>query len=284
MRLPFFLASGFVASETMEGTLPVLRGLRSEGLHTTVDLLGEYVMDRGLAEEGRDTYIRLLRSLAEDKEADVNISIKLSMIGQMIDEDFCLENLQLLLAAARETRGFIRLDMEGTTVLESTLRLFDAAYPEYGDHVGIVLQAYLKRTRTDVERMCDLGARVRLCKGAYKEPPELAYQNMKDIRKLYIENMKLLLTRGNYPAIATHDNRLIEATKAFAWAESIPNDRFEFQMLYQIRPQTQRDICRDGYNMRVYVPFGRNWLPYYSRRLRERKENVFFLLRNLLRR
>lgn len=286
IRLPFILARGFVASETMDGTIPVLRGLRKNGLLTTVDLLGEHVTSRRLANDGRDTYVQLLHALARadgPTAPDRNISIKLSMIGQLVDESFCLDNLRQILDAARATQAFVRLDMEGSAIFDSTLRLFETVFPEYREHVGIVLQAYLKRTRRDIERMCDLQARVRLCKGAYKEPPELAHQSMEVIRKHYIAYMQMLLTRGHYPGIATHDDRLLEATRTFAESEGLSRDTFEFQMLYRFRPQTQLAIAREGYNMRVYVPFGRNWLPYYTRRLRERKENIFFVFNTLFR-
>ncbi|MFQ5572200.1 MAG: proline dehydrogenase family protein [Rhodothermales bacterium] len=287
MKLPFSLARRFVAAETFEGTLPVLTDLKAKGLHTTLDLLGEYVKDRHVAEAARDTYIDLAHTLAE-KHAhhgfDANISIKLSMMGQKIDEAFCLENLRQLLAVAKEKDVFIRLDMEGSDITESTLSLFETVYPEYPDHVGIVLQAYLKRTHQDIERMCELNARVRLCKGAYKEPASLAHQSMEVIRERFVEYMKRLITGARYPGIATHDDLLIQATKEFVTEQGINHDRFEFQMLYGIRPDTQQHIASEGYHMRVYVPYGTQWLPYYTRRLRERKENVWFVLKHLFRR
>ena len=286
IRLPFFLAKGFVAAESLDGAIPVIRRARMDGLHTTVDLLGEHLRDRDMAIAARDQYILLLRALSEERlnsGVDVNISIKLSMIGQVIDEDFCLENLRALLDVARETEGFIRLDMENSEIMESTLRLFDRVYADYPQHIGVVLQAYLKRTRQDVERMCDLGARVRLCKGAYNEPRSIAFQNMDAIRSNFVYCMEKLLHHGNYPAIATHDDHLIGATQAFADNEGIDRDRFEFQMLFGLRPKTQVLIAQQGYNMRVYIPYGNMWLPYYYRRLRERPQNIAFLLRNIFR-
>ena len=283
LRLPFFLAQGFVAAESLEGTLPVIDRMRGQGLLTTVDLLGEHVKQKSRALAGRDTYIRLLQALANSNGLDRNISIKLSMIGQVISEEFCLDNLRAILDVARETSAFVRLDMEDTSLIDSTLALFDATYPDYRNHVGVVLQAYLKRTGRDVERMCDLQTRVRLCKGAYKEPAHLAWQSMSTIRKHFVAHMRMLLQHGRYPAIATHDDLLIEATQSFARSADIAADQFEFQMLFGLRPQTQLLILRQGYNMRVYIPFGDMWLPYYSRRLRERPENILFLLRNLFR-
>ncbi len=283
IRLPFAFARGFVAAETLAGTIPVVRRLNERQLLTTVDLLGEDVTSRDLALKGRDIYIQILRALAAQSGLERNISIKLSMIGQIIDEDFCEENLRVLLDEAHNLSAFIRLDMEGSSTLESTLRIFESVFPDYPAHVGPVLQAYLKRTVDDVDRMCTLGARVRLCKGAYRESPTIALQRMPAVRVQFITCMRKLLLHGNYPAIATHDDTLIRATKTFALSQGIDISNFEFQMLYGLRSQTQEGIVRNGYKMRVYVPYGRMWLPYYVRRLRERPENVSFLLRNILR-
>ena len=284
IRLPFFLAKGFVAAESLKEALPVIGRMRGLGLLTTVDLLGEHMTDEHRALEGRDAYISLLRALANSDGLDRNISIKLSMIGQAIREEFCLDNLRAILDVAKETGAFVRLDMEDTTLIDSTLALFEATYPDYRDHVGVVLQAYLKRTEGDVERMCELQARVRLCKGAYKEPSQLAWHHMPTIRKHFIAHMRTLLEYGRYPAIATHDDLLIEATKKYARFADISSDRFEFQMLFGLRPKTRLDIVEQGYNMRVYIPYGDMWFPYYSRRLRERPENVLFIVRTLFRR
>jgi proline dehydrogenase len=283
MRLPFFLASRFVAAEDLDGAIPVVQRLNGKGLHVTLDLLGEYVQDRDVARRALGEYERLLRAIRA-RGLDSNISIKLSMLGQKIDEGFCMDNLRHLLAEARQQDIFVRLDMEGSDITESTLAMFEEVYPQYPDHVGVVLQAYLKRTARDVERMCELNARVRLCKGAYKEPPEIAYQKMDDIRARYVEYMQQLIRHARYPGIATHDDRLIAATKEFVARENLSRDRFEFQMLHGIRPETHEQLVRDGYHMRVYVPYGTDWMPYFSRRLRERKENVWFILKNLVRR
>ena len=282
MKLPFFLARKFVAAETLEATLPVAEDLHARGLNTTLDKLGEYISDRSLVLKAKDDYIQLIRSIdAASGNIDNNISIKLSMLGQKIDESLCLDNLHELLSVAKTTGTFVRLDMEGTDVTDSTISIFEKVYPDYRDNVGIVLQAYLKRTRDDIERMCELQARVRLCKGAYKEPASLAWQDMPTIRERYLEYMETLISKGRFPGIATHDDSLIDATKAYVRDNNIPLDRFEFQMLFGIRQDTQESIAAEGYGMRVYVPFGDMWFPYYSRRLRERKENIWFILRNM---
>jgi len=286
LKLPFFLARRFVAAPDLDGTIPVAQTLNQDGLRVALDLLGEHVDSRAVAEESRDAYIQLVHRIAEARAnggLQANISIKLSMMGQLIDEAFCFDNLTDLLDVAAARDVFVCLDMEGSDLTDSTLRLFERAHADYPDHVGPVLQAMLKRTADDVERMCELGARVRLCKGAYKEPPSRAYQDMDTIRARYSEYMKRLITGARYPGIATHDDQLIEATKQFVRANGIDSDDFEFQMLYGMRPETQRAIARDGYNMLVYVPYGTEWLPYFYRRLRERKENVWFLLKNLVR-
>jgi len=286
LNLPFFLARRFVAAPDLEGTIPVAQTLNQQGLHVALDLLGEHVDRRAVAEDSRDAYIALVRRLAAARAnggLQASISIKLSMMGQLIDETFCFDNLTALLDVATEHDVFVCLDMEGSDLTDSTLGLFERAHAQYPDHVGPVLQAMLKRTADDVERMCELGARVRLCKGAYKEPPSVAYQDMDTIRARYIDYMKRLIADARYPGIATHDDQLIAATKQFVQANGIGRDDFEFQMLYGIRPDTQQAIAREGYNMLVYVPYGTEWFPYFFRRLRERKENVWFVLKNLFR-
>ena len=286
MKLPFFLASRFVADETLDGTLPVVDDLLEDDLYVALDLLGEHVTDRAVAAEGRDTYIELLRTLGErfpQGSPEVRISIKLSMMGQMIDHDFCLDNLRQILDVAKDYGIFVRLDMEDSDLTDSTLELFEAVYPDYPDHVGPVLQAMLRRTERDVERMCELGASVRLCKGAYAEPTDIAYQDMDVIRARFIHYMKQLIANGGYAGIATHDDQIIRATRQFVADEGVSTDAFEFQMLYGIRPETQREMARP-YNMMVYVPYGTEWMPYFSRRLAERKENVWFILKNFFRR
>ncbi|MFT5144730.1 MAG: proline dehydrogenase [Rhodothermales bacterium] len=281
MKLPFFLARRFVASEALDGTLPVARDLRAKGLLTTLDLLGEYISERSLAEQALEAYLGLIKTLSLEEGIDRNISIKLSMLGQKIDEEFCVANLLQLLEVAKKSDAFIRLDMEGTDVTSSTIGILERVFPDYPKNVGIVLQAYLRRTGDDIAHMCELGARVRLCKGAYREPESLAYPKMSEIRDKYLEHMEVLMVQGNYPGIATHDDILINAVRTYVADNAVASDHFEFQMLYGIRTDTQLEIAAAGYNMRIYIPYGEMWYPYFSRRLRERKENVFFVLKHM---
>ena len=288
MRLPFALARRFVAGQTLSDALPALDPLLDDGRFVTLDLLGEDVTDRARAESAAAAYADLVERLARWRDARgaapeaVGISIKLSMIGQVVDRGLCEASLRHLLEWAREADVFVRLDMEGSGLTQSTLDAFEAVYPDFPDHVGPVLQAYLHRTDADVARMCELGARVRLCKGAYKEPASLAYQDMPTIRWHYRRYAERLLAGARYPGIATHDDELIGAVRQAVEARGVSRDDFEFQMLFGLRPETQSQLVRDGYRMRVYVPYGTEWLPYFSRRLRERKENAFFVLKALV--
>lgn len=277
----FFLARRFVAGESIESAIEAVKRLNAEGMTATVDFLGEDVLDRETALATRDVYLATLDAIRESGVRS-NVSLKLTAMGLFIDHGFALENLTSILERAEKNPDpFVRIDMEGSNVTEQTLTLFEEAYARH-KNVGPVLQAYLKRTPRDVERAIELGARVRLCKGAYKEPPQIALQDMRAIRAQFLTAAKALLTRGNYPGIATHDARIIEAVKAFARQEGIDASRFEFQMLYGVRPALQRRLVREGYRLRVYVPFGTHWARYFYRRISERKENALFGLSSLI--
>lgn len=276
----YFLARRFVAGERIEDAIAAVRTLNAQGMSATLDFLGEDVESRDAALRTRETYLEMLETIA-GSGVDSNVSVKLSAMGLLFDEEFALENLNAIVERASATRDpFVRIDMEGFALLERTLHVF---HREYARHrtVGPVLQAYLKRTPGDVDDAIALGARVRLCKGAYSESPEVAYKSMPEIRVQYLELARRLLRHGNYPGIATHDRRLIAAVKEFVTAEGIGRDRFEFQMLYGVRPQVQRDIAREGYRLRIYVPFGTHWAAYFYRRVVERRENALFALSSI---
>jgi len=251
-------------------------------MSATLDYLGESVRNREEAEAAADVYLRLIdRIAAEGLEA--NVSLKLTQMGQDIDEAFLRENVGRILDRAREREIFVRFDMESSAYTERTLDFFGKLWAEGYRNVGVVLQSYLYRSEGDVRRMNELGARVRLCKGAYKEPETVAFPEKRDVDANYVRLMKLLLAEGNYPGIATHDEAMIRATKAFAAERGIGTEAFEFQMLYGIRRDLQRQIVAEGYKLRIYVPFGEAWYPYLMRRLAERPANVFFVLDSILR-
>jgi proline dehydrogenase len=276
----FFLAKRFVAGETVGSAIGAVRTLNAAGMTATLDFLGEDVLERDAAIATREAYIAVLERIRETG-VQSNVSVKMSAMGLLIDEGFALDNLtRILHFAQRNADPFVRIDMEGSAVTQITLDLFERAYAQ-DKNVGIVLQAYLKRTPADVARMIELGARVRLCKGAYSEPAEIALKEMSEIRRQYLSLAKDLLDRGNYPAIATHDRELIEAIRAYVRERGIARDRFEFQMLYGIRPQLQRELVADGYRMRIYVPYGTHWAGYFFRRVMERRENAIFALSSM---
>jgi proline dehydrogenase len=276
----FFLAKRFVAGKSIAEAIAAVRELNASGMSASLDFLGEDVLERAAALKTRDTYFDILDAI-EQSGADSNVSVKLTALGLLIDEDFAYENFAAILRRAQQNPDpFVRIDMEGSAVTDATLRLFERAYAAY-PNVGIVLQAYLKRTPGDVERAIELQARVRLCKGAYNEPASIAIKSMPEIRDQYMKCARELLTRGKYPGIATHDRRLIAAVKEFVRVNDIARDRFEFQMIYGVRPNLQRELVRDGYRLRVYVPFGTHWAAYFYRRVAERKENLLFALSSM---
>ncbi len=276
----FFLAKRFVAGETTASAIDAVKTLNAAGMSATLDFLGEDVFEREAAIKTRDAYITMLDDI-RTSGADTNVSVKLTAMGLLIDEDFALENLTTIAEyAQRNADPFVRIDMEGSAVTDATLRVFERAFAKH-KNVGIVLQAYLKRTGADVARAIELGARVRLCKGAYNEPAEIAFKEMPEIRRNYLELARALLQRGNYPGMATHDVELVDALREMAKQEGVSSDRFEFQMLYGCRPQLQRELVEQGYRMRVYVPFGTHWAGYFYRRVMERRENAFFAISSM---
>ena len=277
MKLPFFLAKRFVAGESFEDTIPKVEQLNNKDIKITLDLLGENVEDRETADETVENYVDLLNNI-DEAGLDSTISIKLTMMGLDIDKSYCKDNLFKLLDVARTNRQFVRIDMEGSDYTQQTIDLFKEAFQEYGKHVGIVIQAYLHRSEDDIADLAEMGADVRLCKGAYSEPRKLALQSMDDIRTAFKEYAKVLMAKTGYPRIATHDDELINWTKSYTAENDIGKDRFEFQMLYGLRQETMEEFAADGYNARIYVPFGTMWLPYFKRRLMERKENIWFVL------
>lgn len=283
MKLPFALARRFVAGEDFASAAPKVRALNDKGIEVTLDLLGENVTRRDVAEQTARLYRELVDEIV-DEGLRSTISIKLTMLGLDIDRGFCRENLVSLMEKVREKDLFVRIDMEGSAYTQVTIELFKEMFEQFPGHVGIVIQAYLHRTARDIAELAEMGADVRLCKGAYKEPASVALQNMADIRTAYREYARELLGKTPLPRMATHDASLVEWVKTYAQQQGIERDRFEFQMLYGLRERTMQDLAAQGYRTRVYVPYGTMWFPYYRRRLTERKENVLFVAANLLRR
>ena len=281
MKLPFAFARRFVAGETFQETIPKIKAFNEKGIRVTLDLLGENVKDKTTANETVEIYTALLDDI-HTASLTSTISIKLTMMGLDIDEDYCKENLFLLLGKAKELDSFVRIDMEGSDYTQRTIDIFKDAFSEYGNHVGVVIQAYLHRSKKDIEELAGLGADIRLCKGAYKEPKRIALQSMADIRNAFRDHAKTLFEQTPFPRIATHDDELIGWVKKYTSENNIPKERFEFQMLYGLREETMEQFARDGYNARVYVPYGTMWFPYFKRRLMERKENIWFVLSTMV--
>lgn len=276
-------ARRFVAGETIVEALAVVRELNAKGITASLDLLGESVYTEREARAARDEYLQILDRIHASK-LDANVSVKLTAMGLDIDHEMCIAIMQDILARAQQYDTFVRLDMESSAYTDITLKLFEERlHPAYKANVGVVLQSYLYRTFADVEQMNGLRARVRICKGAYKEPAKVAYPDKKDVDANYVKCMHELMLNGNYPGIATHDPAMIAEAKRWAKEQNIANDRFEFQMLYGIRRDLQESLVKEGYRVRCYVPFGTQWYPYLMRRLAERPANVAFITGSVMR-
>jgi proline dehydrogenase len=275
-------ARRFVAGETADEALAAVRALNAKGITASLDLLGESVHNEAEARASGRDYIRLLDQIRQ-QNLDANVSVKLTAMGLDVSEELCISIMHEVLDRARQHHTFVRLDMESSAYTERTLQLFEQRlYPAYPENVGIVLQSYLYRTAADVERAIQLKCRVRLCKGAYKEPAAVAYPEKSNVDANYVRCMQELMRHGNYPGLATHDDTIIRVAKKFAAEEKIPPDRYEFQMLYGVRRDLQEQLVAEGYRMRVYVPFGTQWYPYLMRRLAERPANVAFIAGNIV--
>ncbi len=276
------LALRFVAGDTFDDAVAVVRDLNKQGMLATLDALGENVSTEAGTTAARDQYLSMLDGIASASIGST-ISLKLTMLGLDISDELCRANLRPVLERARERATFIRIDMEGSPYTRKTLEIFYDMQEEFGDHVGIVLQAYLYRTDRDVADAIEHNARVRLVKGAYAEPPAVAYPRKDSVDAAFRRQMEALLDRGRHVAIATHDGAIIDAAKGYALRMQIPHERFEFQMLYGVRKELQERLAAEGYTVRVYVPFGRLWYPYVMRRMAERPANLLFVARAIAR-
>jgi proline dehydrogenase len=270
------MSQRFVPGETVEALIEAAQKANAAGLKVTANYLGESVHSEEAAHTAASVYQRILDMIAA-RGLDGNVSLKFTQLGQDIGEEFLLDNLLPILETAKKKDLFIRFDMESSEHTQSTLDDFEKLWTEGWRNIGVVLQSYLFRTAADAERMIELGTRVRLCKGAYVEPPEVAYQKAEEVDENFLRVMRALLSRGNYPAIATHDERMIRATLEHAKTDGVGAERFEFQMLHGVRRDVQQELVDQGYNVRVYIPFGEYWYPYLMRRLAERPANVLFM-------
>jgi proline dehydrogenase len=281
MATPESFARRFIAGETVEEAIRDARILQARGLLLTLDYLGESVRTTDEASAATREYVRLIDVIVKSG-IERNISLKLTQLGVTVDRATCVDNLRRILDPAGKHGFFVRIDMENSPYTAVTMEVFETLWQQEYRNIGVALQAALHRTATDVRRMIELGARVRLVKGAYKEPPAAAIQAQKDVDAAFVQLMHLLLDEGAYPAIATHDEAIIAKTCAYAHGRNIARDRFEFQMLYGIRRDLQASLVADGHRMRIYLPFGKQWFPYFMRRLGERPANVGFVLRAIL--
>ena len=275
-------ARRFVAGEGLDDALAAARAANEAGMKVSLDFLGENVASREDAVRAKEMYFGVFDRIAREK-LDANVSLKLTQLGLDFGADFCLEQMLPIVKHAESLGNFVRIDMEGSAYTQRTVDMARSLRRQSAA-VGTVVQAYLYRTEQDVRDLLGASCRMRLCKGAYLEPPDVAFPEKKDVDANYVKLMQALLPSGVYHGIATHDPAMIAATKAFASKQGIAKDQFEFQMLYGIRPDLQRELIREGYNMRVYIPYGSDWFPYFMRRLAERPANLIFLARSVFRR
>ncbi|HEY1987546.1 MAG TPA: proline dehydrogenase family protein [Terracidiphilus sp.] len=277
------LSSRFIAGMEIEDALRVAEAVNSQGMSVTLDSLGESVTSEAEAHTAAEVYHRLLDAIAQ-RRLNANVSVKLTQLGLEISSDLAENIAAILVRHAQSTGNFVRIDMEDSKLTQVTLDIVRRIHAQPGlrGAIGIVIQSYLYRSQADVEHLLADGIRIRLCKGAYKEPPEVAFPKKSDVDSNYIRLSSMLLDSPIYHGLATHDEKMIAAARNFAQQHSIDPSRFEFQMLFGVRRDLQRQLVRDGYNVRVYIPFGREWYPYFMRRLAERPANVLFLAKSLL--
>ena len=275
-------ASRFVAGETIPEAVAAATALETKGITASLDLLGESVTQASEAEAACAQYVQMVDEMAAAHD-QVNVSVKLTQMGFDIDEDLCLRNMTRILERAEQHEGFVRLDMESSAYTQRTLDFFvHRLFPRFGKHCGVVIQSCLRRSDADIQRLIDMRARVRLCKGAYLEPADVAFPAKSDVDKAYVRLVERLLQQGNYPGIATHDEAILGHVRKFAQRNGIGPERFEFQMLYGVRRDLQEQLVQSGHRMRVYIPFGTQWYPYLMRRLAERPANIAFILGNIV--
>jgi proline dehydrogenase len=274
------VAQRFVAGESLEDAVEAARNVNNAMQLASLDLLGENVSDEAGARRAAENYLSIFKRIEKEK-LDANVSLKLTQLGLDLSEELCQELLEEIAAHATAQGNFVRIDMEGSAYTERTVKMTKRVRAKFSG-VGSVMQAYLHRAEKDVLDLLAAGCRLRLCKGAYQEPPDIAFPNKADVDANFVKLMKLILPSGIYHGIATHDPAMINATKRFVLEKNIYREQFEFQMLYGIRTDLQEQLVREGFRLRIYIPYGTDWFPYFMRRLAERPANLMFFLRNLL--
>lgn len=275
-------ARRFVAGGDLQDAIEAVRRLNADGVLASLDFLGERVIEASEARLAAQYYLGILEAI-DQAAVRCDISLKLTQLGLDIDASIAEENMRQILGRARQLANFVRIDMENSPYIDRTLEMYRRLHAEFGDCVGLVIQSYLRRSAADVERLLPLRPNIRLCKGAYRESPEISFPDKVDVDRNFVKLMQELLLRAGYTAIATHDERVIAQARNFIEENNIARDRFEFEMLYGIRRDLQLSMARQGYRVRVYVPFGRQWYPYFMRRMAERPANIWFVVKSLIR-
>jgi proline dehydrogenase len=276
------MSSRFVAGTSVEDALAAAASVNRQGFSASLDSLGENVHSPREAQQAADVYHRLLDAIAQ-RNLDANVSVKLTQMGLDLDPELACANVAAMVEHAAAANTFVRIDMEGSDYTQVTVDMVCRLHAANRGRIGVVIQSYLRRSEADIERLLAEGIRIRLCKGAYQEPPNLAFPDKADVDSNFVKLMQRLLPSGVYHGIATHDEKMIAATRRFARERGIGPDQFEFQMLYGVRRDLQKSLLAEGYRLRVYIPFGTDWYPYFMRRLAERPANLLFMARNLFR-
>ncbi len=284
-KLVWIFSKKYIAGETIEDAIRVAKELNTEGIKVTIDLLGEYIKSLDEAKENKEAYFNIIDKF-EENNIDGNYSLKPSSFGMLQDEEVCYQNIRDVVARAAKYNNFIRIDMEDSPYTEKAINVFRKLKKDFPDNVGLVMQAYLKRTAQDLENMIDLknshgSLNFRLCKGIYVEPPEVAYKKYEEINESYINKLEYMFQNGIYPGIATHDKKLVDAAYGLIEKYNVSKEKYEFQMLYGVTPELRKSIVEKGHTMRVYIPFGKDWFGYSTRRLKENPKMASHIIKAL---
>ena len=284
-KLVWIFSRKYIAGETIEDAVKVCKSLNSDGIKITLDLLGEFITRLDQAYENKSAYLRIIERI-ENEKIDGNYSLKPTSFGLLLDEEICYQNIREIVAKAASYGNFVRIDMEDSPCTDIEIKLFRRLHAEFPKNVGLVLQAYMKRTLSDIKNMKDMHSlevplNYRLCKGIYVEPAEIAYKKYQEINDHYLEDLSYMLSEGMYPGIATHDKPLVEGAYKLLEKFSVPKNRYEFQMLYGVTPELRKSIADRGHTMRVYVPFGKDWFGYSTRRLKENPKMATHIIKAL---